>query len=100
MALVWSKLLPLLSIVGLHSSTEPLEQCRAHVRVLERGEVEGAALVIPLQIGQDMLGFCFGRIRRKAVEIFRVRWRRRDTRQTSLLWCAAGWGHPQTAINS
>src|SRR5439155_4062833 len=50
-ALVWGKVLQLLDIVGLHRRTEPPEQFRAHTRMLERGQVEGAELTIPLQIG-------------------------------------------------
>ncbi len=51
MALVWGKLLQLLGIVGLHSCTESLEQFRAHTRVLEWSQVEGAEFAIALQIG-------------------------------------------------
>jgi hypothetical protein len=76
--------LSLWDVVGLHSSAQTLEKFRADACVLERCEVEGAELIIPLQTGQDVLGFGFRWISGKAVEVGRVLWVGRDAGETTL----------------
>jgi hypothetical protein len=83
-ALVCGKPPELWDVVGLHSSAQTLEKFRADARVLERCEVEGAELIIPLQIGHDVLGFGFRWIGGKAGEVGRILWIRRDSRATTL----------------